>query len=78
MKTPPKSRRRRSAGREEAALRCVRALLRQQQARSVQGPEDLVGQVALLHHDGLVGTPQVPLLHVAVVSRRHQQEPAGE
>lgn len=42
-------------------------------ARSVQWPADLIGQVAFVDFNGVKESPQVPHLHVAVLTGRRQQ-----
>lgn len=54
-------------------LRRVHVVLSHHDARCIQGPVDFIGQGAFEGNDGVMQPPQIPCLHVAVLSCCHQQ-----
>lgn len=54
-------------------LRRVHVVLSHHDARGVQGPVDFIGQGAFEGNNGLMQPPQVPRLHIAVLSCCRQQ-----
>lgn len=54
-------------------LRRVHVVLSHHHTWGVQGPVDFIGQGALEGNNGLMQPPQVPRLHVAVLSCCRQQ-----
>lgn len=59
-------------------LRRVHVVLSHHDARRVQRPVDFIGQGAFEGNDGMMQPPQIPRLHVAVLSCCHQQVPEEE
>lgn len=62
-------------GLKRADLRHVGILLSHYYAWCVQWPADFIGQKAFDYSDGMIQPPQIPGLHEAVLSCRHQQVP---